>query len=762
MRGARHSAAGALALAGVLVCAVPAVVRADFSAATLLSGTAQIQFDHANGPALSSDGRYVAFQGSRGGVSGVWRRDLRSGALEPEPVAVSEPEKPTSAPDAAAPSISADGRYVAFTTTADLQPERVQAGTGTVEGEPAPDKGCPEVYVRDMDRTPGEEGAYVLASELNGSDAGIAFAGSCAQEREGFAIAGAQAAPAVALSADGRRVAFTVLSPSDLSGPCSAATPVSCPTPPSQVAVRDLDTHATTLVSVTPEGQATPGGGAYPSAESEQSIFVSTARSGSFGDELTGSSAAISADGSTVAWLGTDVPAQVPESKSEIEAHMSGHPGGEAEPLWRRIADGPGAVTRRLLVGAGLDLFYSYFGDSTGAPVWAGSFGDARDELLFVPPVLSADGHTVALTADAPRPAAVASALFTGQSRPTTTDAYVVRVGGETASPPQVTPLTETPDYDTTPGALGFIRDIAISPDGDRVAFEAQRDQFTLPSLALVSPPATSTAFQVYEANLALGTLQRATVTYDGSEPAGDGGLLAFSSDGHALAFASEAENLFYGDALKAPEVYIAAELPSEAPPAAQQLAPVPFQALPIPEWRLDATAVAQSDGSVVLYVQAPGAGELRVNARAQLPALPKAAVRIRGAGRRSRPGRLPRASPSRRDGKGRRSAGGAGRAAPRLFTLTVARGRMSARAPGELRLRLRATRPYAGLVRRDHGLYALLEVTFAAPGRPALAQEIPVTFHLGVRRHGAREHKPARRLLATRRAGAPGSGAPG
>ena len=100
--------------------------RADFAQAMLVSGSRQQQFNEANAPALSADGRYAVFQGRLAGVPGVYRRDLLTGEVELVVGAfallpgASPAQRALDAPDAAVPSVSADGRYVAFTTTADL------------------------------------------------------------------------------------------------------------------------------------------------------------------------------------------------------------------------------------------------------------------------------------------------------------------------------------------------------------------------------------------------------------------------------------------------------------------------------------------------------------------------------------------------------------------------------------------------------------------------------------------------------------------
>ncbi|MCL2768480.1 MAG: hypothetical protein FWD42_00010 [Solirubrobacterales bacterium] len=748
---------------GCLALSCPGVAGAAFGGATLLSGTSSTQFEHpqefedAQTPAVSRDGEYAAFQGSLVGVAGVWRRDLSTGAIEPVATAyaqgspaLSAPTPALSAPGATAPSISASGRYVAFTTTADLEPEHT-GRDGEPEGEPPADAGCPEVYVRDMAKQPGQAGAFVLASALSGGE-GITFAG-CAGAR----LAGAQAAPGVALSDDGQIVVFTVLNSSNLArgAGCPEAKPLrECApeTPASQVVVHDIETGATTLVSVTPQGQPTPGGGAFPSQQSEKLTFGIGA-SGGLGDEPTGSTAAISGDASTVAWLGTDVPAQVPGSAAEIEertAHNQGEdPAGfEAEPLWRRVADGPGALTRRLLSEAGLDMFFSR--DESIEIVRGGSFVDVGSAPVFIAPALSETGETVAFVANAPLPEAVTSIRLAGELPQS--DAYVVRVDDDPAAKPQVLQLTATPDYDVKgSGAYGFIKDIAISPDGTRVAFDSERDTMVLPQgMSLISPTAGGRESQTYLANLSLGTLQRATVTYTGAEPSGGAGALSLAGEGGALVFASSATNLFYGDAVQASQVYETHELPSEEAPAPQQVSQLPLEPQAAPEWLLDATATAQPDGGVIVYAQVPGAGRLAASAIAQLPAPAPRKRTKRRAHRRGRGG------PGGRAGK---AVGAGAESRPRaahgggaeVLTRTLAQGQIAADAAAPVQLRLTAAAAYRALVNAKHGVYAIVRVVFTAPGHAALTREIPVTFHRA-QRAGARVLAPASSTAKHRR----------
>ncbi|HVR06140.1 MAG TPA: hypothetical protein VMS02_08855 [Solirubrobacteraceae bacterium] len=744
----RHALSASLAALAVLLPAPAA--RAEFTHATLLSGTSEQQFEYAREPALSEDGRYAVFQGSLAGVPGIYRRDLQSGAIEPVAPNV---------PGTSAPSISANGQYVAFTTSNDLEP----AGAPDGPGEPTADAGCPEVYVRDMEVPPAEPKieaerkqhreprAYTLASALNGSGEGILFDG-CSSGN-----AGAQSAPGVAISADGRHVAFTVLGPSNLTAEAGAGCPApSEPTPPSQVAVRDLQTRTTTLVSVTPAGCPTPGGGAYPSAASE--VRRAAVRS----------TAAISADGSTVAWLGTDVGEQVPSAKLEIEAGYKGEGGlsgesGEVEPLWRRIADGRAASTRRLLGGAGLNLFFR--NQLTDPAVFGGSFADYTGELPLTPNpiVLSADGRTVATLANAPTPAAEASALL--QEYTPDTDAYVVQVPSESASP-YVIGLTSTPDYiPARSPRTSEVSDVAISPDGTHVAFDTARTQFVLSALTDISPPSAFTEVpETYEADLTAGTLQRVTVTYDGTEPNGSASALALSTDGSRIAFASRATNLFYGDALRESEVYLAEESPTGAQAAAQEVGPQPTPAEPEPEWLLSARVDALPDGEALVRAQVPAAGTLAAVAAAQLPASTSATPTAK----RHRVPRSRTAGPGRavrgRGHAARRGGRHAGRAPdPALVTRTVAHAATACTASGEIELRVPLQAAYRKLAASADGLYAAVRVTFAAPDRRTLTEAIPVTFrravHASPRARSAQRKARARRL----RAGTPpGPGAAG
>jgi hypothetical protein len=678
----------ALALAGALGGAgacMPAAARASFTHATLVSQAPERpdmpaqQFQEANEPAMSQSTEYVVFQGLLAGTNGLWRRNVRTGEVQPVIESIA----------ASSPSISAEGRYVAFTTTEDLEPEE----PGSHLGEPSADVGCPEVYVRDMDATEGP-GEYRLASELNDSREGITF------ERGEDGCGGAQSAPDVAMSADGEEVVFTVDSGSNLAGPETSL---------GQVAVRNLTTETTTLMTVTREegsvqsGTPVEGGGTFPDVYS-----VSPHHHGGDG----GSTAAISADGSTVAWFGMNVGAQVSEAEASREPALApALEPGELEPLWRRV-NGSGAGTRRLLAGARLSFFHNPADDPEETPVTVGAWDGEPPSGV---PALSADGDTVAVLANAPPPSALPSVeAKTVELYEYDADAYVVHVSEEPSSPPQVTPVTEVASYFLPYPARRKVTNIAVSPDGGHVAFDTARTPLESPSFAIVNLPTRESVESVYEVNLELGTLQRVTSAYDGAETNGEMGLLAFG-DNQTLAFASTASNLFYGDGVGGWEVYEAEELPGASRAVEAYTTEAPALELPQSEWTLSATVSPQADGSLVVYAQVPSSGHLDVEGSAQLPRQAPVAKRCHS---RAKCDVAKRPAPAKQS-----------RHAPALVTQTVAQAQANANGPEEVDVHVRVSPAYQSLLTSANGIYTIVRLTFTSPGHATLVRSIPVTL---------------------------------
>src|SRR5262249_14406676 len=104
---------------------------------------------------------------------------------------------------------------------------------------------------------------------------------------------------------------------------------------------RDLATDHTVLLSA----ERDPGTGAMTEDPVE----------GGAVDSIFGAGASLSADGSTVAWYGAHLPAQVPMLGDERNAIETGsaNPVKYSEPLWRRVPSAADAAppTRRIVGG---------------------------------------------------------------------------------------------------------------------------------------------------------------------------------------------------------------------------------------------------------------------------------------------------------------------------------------------------------------------------------------------------------------------------
>jgi hypothetical protein len=685
-----------------------ASAHASYTPPMLVSYTGSLEADDAYSPAISADGRYVAFAGSFDGVSGVYRKDLQTGEL----ALVAGADTGTtalSAPDAGSPSISGDGRYVSFTTTASLVPD-----------DPA--GGCSSVYVRDMDTPIAQPGAYQLASALDGSDVGITYAGS---GTPGCPGGGSASADRVALSEAGTEVAFTVVGQSNL----TSAGGGGVETPGAQVAVRNLETDTTTLVSQTigslgsAAPEAVPGGAAITSAHDALEAE---------GRQLSGSTAAISADGSTVAWMGIDVPSQAPAA--------SGDGGEYDEPLWRRIADGPDAPIRRVTGGddplcgcAGpLDTDFDTNPSSGGGPE-SGSYVESNgfdadplvkgaESLEAVTPQLSANGQTVAILSTQPRTGEVSKALEE-ELAPSTANAFVVDMADGLTRAQALTQLTAwaSDNFRNTAGAAA-VDGIAISPDGTRVAFTTARIEFPLSPPALLTPALGQVPEpQLYVANLATGTLSLVSYGYGGEPANGTVASPAFAGDGETLVFSSSATNLVYGaynkgNAQGQPgNVFVTSEVSSPAVPGIQTIAPLPPGPLAAPSRELLVTARPGPHGTVLLYVTVPAAGKLTASARSRVPV----AIYVKRKGKRAR---------------------------TIVANRVVASASATAEGAGLVELRLTSASAYRSLVRARDGLYATISLRFVQPGQTPLASTVQASFHGDSAVVATKARKPANR----------------
>jgi Tol biopolymer transport system component len=708
-------------LSGLSMLGLCAGARGDvFEAISLASADGRQQADRAGDAAISADARFVAFDGSFRGTSGVFRRDLLTG----EVATVAEG-------DAALPSISADGRYVSFTTTARLD-------------EQNDSNGAPDVYVRDMSNPDSrpcaaardeatEPCAFALASAVNGARAGLSYSYPSPGLEE--ARYGSTATGRSALSADGRTVAFVTTAVSNLANPDRPAPPPEPPeTPPLQVAVRHLDTQTTELVSVLWEG----GHIALSETGQTQPVPATSISGALYGAAYPGGArlpfpspyggASISADASTVAWMGQQIAKQAPVLPAE--PGMTVDATTYAEPLWRRIAEGLQAPTRRV-TGGGDPASAACAGSGEVAPVepptlsdpCQGPFDTTKAEgsgggvwslspsVGNYVPQLSADGRTLAFIANAP---IVESGQF-GKTSDFTDDLYVVDMGDGLTRARALRRLTEVAGANSAePERVGPIVDLSVSPDGSEIAFSTQRTVFPLGSPNFVSAPAAvAGAQELFDVDLANDTLTRVTQGYEGgrSEPANAlTGAPSFAGDGNTLAFASSAYNLVYGDGNGASDVFVVARKRFGAEPVQQLISPPPAGPALLPDWVLGIVARSRRDGSVALEVHVPGAGSLRAGARATVRA------RCSGRGHSSCP-----------------PVAGA------IVTRTVAARSQSARDAGLVVMTLRLSAPYASLAHRRGGLYARVSLSFRAAGHPQLRRRIGVTFRRSSERRARR-----------------------
>lgn len=668
------------------------------------------QAENADESTVSADGRYVTFVGAFGGIPGIWRRSLETGEVEQV------------APGAAKlPSISAEGRYVSFTTSARLAPEEDH-------------NGAPDVYVRDMEKPCQSQGGmclpcgerqeeleaescpFILVSAVNGSREGATY--DYAKQSEEESRYGSLASGRSAISASGNYVVFETAAESNL---------LDVPTPAREILLRSVDTDQTTLVSSEYDPQTgTDTGVPVPLTLESGSEFGAAFPVTAFGNASFGG-ASISADGSTVAWLGQQIGRQA----KLLPGEQAGYKAQYDEPLWRRVSEGPSAPTRRVTGGSEPENPLCVASGETqlsSTPSLLdpcqGPFarqGPPEFYLLnttngnFVPQ-LSENGETVAFLASA-REVAAGQEILNSEADD---DLYISQMGDGLTRVRALRRLTEIAGDITKPELAAPIVDLAIAPDGSQVAFTTQRTQFPLGALSNVSPVAAKANLkEMFDVDLANETLTRVTHGYPSeaapSEFAGEGGAAngatspSFDENGNILSFSSTADNLVYGDGNAASDVFLVKRtlFADSHPP--QYISSPPPPPTVSPEWQLYASAVSRADGAVVLDVAVPGAGELDAVASAGVP------VRIR----------------ARR----------AGRARTALATRSVASAHVAVASTttGQQKLTLTLGHPYGALAKRGGGLYATVELVFTAPGHPSLRRSINVSFRRTIRASRAR-----------------------
>jgi hypothetical protein len=727
-------------VAALLVSATPAWADV-FGPIELVSqgvtapGRPSEQADYAHHPVVSGDGQFVAFDGSVGGVKGVWRRDLASDTIEQ-----------VAPGDAQLPSISQDGRYVSFTTNEKLVPGDQNEG--------------PDVYVRDMDihssapctQEMVSEGScpFELISAVNGDpEEALTYASSSPKEY------GSLAAGRSAMSANGQYVAFVTTAESNLDGPA---------TPTMQVAVRNRVAKHTELVSALIDpATGRPKTTLVDGEEQDEPVPTEEEGTEAYGAVYPGGSnllafplrpksattvgASISADGSTVAWMGQDIYRQAPVLAEELSRLKPNY----AEPLWRKVDEGPSAPIRRITGGSDptspacvasgatelpqenitlLDPCQGPFaieGEADTGGLWA-----RGPEGVDALPQLSEHGDRVAILVDARE---VASGEEFGSSNDFSDDLYVVNMAEGLTRVQALTRLTEIAGSQATEvGRTAPIADFDISPNGNEVAFATQRTVFPLGSPAFISEPiAFPGMVELYDADLSNDTLTRVSHGFEGeAEPANQPhgitspgvdpydeaeGVFSpsFSADGTTLAFSSTASNLVFGDGNAPPDVarepydgsnsYVVSLVPFEDVPVAAQISSAPANPAPTPTWSLGVSALSRHDGSVLLDVEVPGQGSLSAGARSQVVVVFHSRAAHGAAGHT-------KVSAHRS-----------------VATRTVASHSASARASEVVPVVLDLARPYSGLAAAHGGLSASVHLTFTAAGHASISASIRVRF---------------------------------
>ncbi|MBU6337962.1 MAG: hypothetical protein KGR19_09155 [Acidobacteria bacterium] len=594
----RNIAASALAAAAAV--AVPGGAVVPSGAAAYFAPGAQIvsvspekreQADDSTSVVdISEDGRYVVFQTRARNlfadddpdppgqfrIGGIFRRDLQTGALE---LVASGELRDDSAPDtvavrgAANPSVSANGRYVAFSTGWQLSA--------------ADTNGNIDVYVRDMTKAIGDASAFDLVSARDGSSTAAAW-GPPADDHPGR-NAGAELTAGSSISADGQRVVFRTQEASDLPAQAGATTPSL------QIFARDRQSRSTTLVTRNKDTGAPAGGGL--------------------------SSAVLSADGSTVAWVGREGPAQAAYLPGELNNSVVFYY------LYRRLDGGPSAPTRRITGAVDLDdpacspSTTVFDNPNLTGPCYGplASYESAEGSIASQVLSLSADGRKVAfVTSVAPR-----ATIPTGASA----DLYVTDMSPGISRKAGTVELTR--EALRIPEAGDPIDGLSLSADGRWLAVTTFRRAFTLPALATDGTVrSNSSARELYLVDVPGRRIERVLTGWRGEDANGSVAIFpSTSGDGRRVAFISSATNLLFGDANARADAFVAERLDRpppeaepEAPPEPPVLGEVPADE-PAPEaLPLAVRAQRGKSGSVRLVVDAPVKGDLTAVIRGRLP----------------------------------------------------------------------------------------------------------------------------------------------
>jgi Tol biopolymer transport system component len=497
-------------------------------------------------PSISADGRYVAFRSPSGDLvagapyGGLFVRDLTAGTT------TLVNDTATGPGGGFNPVISADGRHVAY----------VNYGTGNTS----------QVFLHDL-----QTGATTLVS-VNAAGSGGGNGESSLRSHP-------------VLSADGRFVAFdsvaTDLVPGDTGGPIGGT---------DKIFVRDVQAGTSSLASVSSGGTSTGNAeskNAVVSADGRYVAFESTStdlvplHTGRYGDVFvrdlqTGtttlvsvnaagtaggngesSNPVISPDGRYVAfvslagdlvsggtqWIGQIyVRDLVAGTTTLVSAGPTGAPGNDSSNTPVLSADGHFIAfesnASNLLPGVTNQMGNVFIRDvRTGALtlVSVNAAGTGGGNGYSFDPVLSADGRYVAFESSA-------SDLVPGDTN-FSTDVFVrdLQTGKTT--------LASVNAAGTASANGGATGPLALSADGRFIAFESSASDLV---------PISTTGNNVYERDLLSGTTFLISINA-GNTAGGDGSSSnpVLSADGRYVAFQSSADDLVPGDGNYSPDVFV-------------------------------------------------------------------------------------------------------------------------------------------------------------------------------------------------------------
>ncbi len=426
--GRKAAVSGAVAVVVVLSGVVPAVAAAATTTVVSYAPDGSNADNSSFNPSISADGRYVVFQSSASNlVAGdtndnwdVFRRDLATGDIVRVSVADNETQANLGSYH---PSISADGRYVAFYSNA----------TNLVGGDDT--NGQTDVFVRDL--TAGTTVRVTVADDETQAN-GYSFNPS--------------------ISADGRYVAFYSIANNLVGGDDTNST--------NDVFVRDLTAGTTVRVSVADDETQATNDSYDPSisADGQRVAFASLATNLVGGDDTNNRSDVFLRDLTD----GTTTRVSVDSAEAQALGDDSYFPSISADGLFVAFYSfAPNLVTGDTNVSS--DVFLRDLTAGTTVRVSVDS-AEAQANGYSYNPSISANGRYVAFSSEA-------SNLVAGDTN-SRSDVFV-------------RDLTEGTTTRVSVNALGvegnFVSLLpSISADGQRVAFQSAATNLT----TVTSPPA--------------------------------------------------------------------------------------------------------------------------------------------------------------------------------------------------------------------------------------------------------------------------------